>query len=466
MAAIRIISMHINHGKTIAQCLTERTDYAENPEKTDGGELISAFECDPKTADAEFLFSKRQYKTITGREQKSDVIAYQIRQSFKPGEVTPEQANEIGYELATRFLKGRHAFLVCTHCDKLHIHSHIIFNSTSLDCKRKFRDFLGSGRAVARLSDMICLEHGFSIIESPKHVKKSYNKWLGDQAKPSYREILRLIIDDALAKTPANFEAFLKLLLDAGYEIKCGKNIALRRHDQKRFIRLDSLGEEYSENAIRTVLAGEKAHKPRHKILHTTPQKVSLLVDIQAKMQAGKGVGYERWAKVFNLKQMAQTLNYLTEHGLLEYNALAEKAEVATAQYNQLSAQIKAAEKRLAEIAILKTHIINYAKTRDVYAAYCKAGYSKKYLVEHESDILLHKAAKKAFDDLGVKKLPTVRSLQAEYATLLSEKKEVYADYRQARDDMKGLLTVKANVDWLLGTSKREAEKDKEHEQR
>lgn len=466
MATTRIISMHINRGKTIAQCLTERTDYAENPEKTDGGKLISAFECDPKTADAEFLFSKRQYKTITGREPKSDVIAYQIRQSFKPGEVTPEQANEIGYELAARFLKGRHAFLVCTHCDKSHIHSHIIFNSTSLDCKRKFRDFLGSGKAIARLSDTICLEHGLSIIENPKRGKKSYNKWLGDQAKPSHREILRLVIDDALAKTPADFEAFLKLLLDTGYEIKHGKNIGLRIKDQKRFIRLGSLGEEYSEIAIRAVLAGDKAHKPRRKILQAAPQKVSLLVDIQAKLQAGKGVGYERWAKVFNLKQMAQTVNYLTEHGLLEYSALAEKTESATAQYNELSAQIKAAEKRLAEIAVLKTQIINYAKTRDIYVAYRKAGYSKKILAEHESDILLHKAAKKAFDELNVKKLATVKSLQVEYAALLVEKKAAYTDYRQARDEMKELLTVKANVDRLLGTNGRAAEKEKEHEQR
>ena len=466
MATTRIIAMHINHGKTIAQCLTERTDYAENAEKTEDGELITAYECDPETAAAEFLFSTRQYRIITGREQKNDVIAYQIRQSFRPGEVTPQQANEIGYELATRFLKGRHAFIVCTHCDKSHIHSHIIFNSTSLDCKKKFRDFLGSGRAIARLSDTICLEDGLSIIENPKRGKKSYNKWLGDQAKPSHRESLRIVIDEALAKKPTDFEAFLKFLLAAGYEIKRGKNIALRRQDQKRFMRLGSLGEEYSEDVIRSVLSGVKVHKPRRKSLQTTPQKVSLLVDIQAKLQAGKGVGYERWAKVFNLKQMAQTVNYLTEHGLLEYNELATKAASATTRYNQLSAQIKSAEKRLAEIAILKTHIINYAKTRDIYVAYRKAGYSKKYLAEHESDILLHKAAKKAFDDLDVKKLPNVRSLQTEYAALLSEKKKAYGDYRQARDDMKELLTVKANVDRLLGTDKCEVEKEKEHEQR
>ena len=466
MATTRIISLHINRGKSIAQCLAERTKYAENPEKTGGGELVSSYECDPKTADAEFLLTKRQYKAITGRGQTNDVIAYQIRQSFRPGEVTPEQANKISYELASRFLKGRHAFLVCTHCDKSHIHSHIIFNSTSLDCKRKFRDFLGSGRAIARLSDMICLEHGISIIENPKRGNKSYNTWLGDRAKPSHREMLRLEIDNALAKAPENFEVFLKLLHTAGYEIKHGKNVALRGKGQGQFIRLSSLGEEYSEDALRAVLARERIHKPRRKVLHDKPRGFSLLVDIQEKLQAGKGAGYEHWAKVFNLKQMAQTVNYLTEHGLLEYSSLADKADSATARYNTLSAQIKAAEQRLANITVLKTHIINYFETRDIYVAYRRAGYSKKFLFEHECDILLHKAAKKAFDELGVKKLPTVRSLQIEYSELLTKKKEAYANYHKARDDMKELLIIKANVDRLLGTDKREAEKNKEHEQR
>ena len=152
MATTRIISMHVNQGKTIADCLTDRIDYSKNPDKTQGGELISAYECDPKTADAEFLFSKRQYQTVTGREQRHDVIAYQVRQSFKPGEITPEDANRVGYEFAERFLKGRHAFFVATHTDKKHIHNHIIWNSTTLDCKRKFRDFLGSrqGRRTAQ----------------------------------------------------------------------------------------------------------------------------------------------------------------------------------------------------------------------------------------------------------------------------------------------------------------------------
>ena len=191
-------------------------------------------------------------------------------------------------------------------------------------------------------------------------------------------------------------------------------------------------------------------------------------MDIQAKLQAGKGAGYARWARTFNLKQMAQTLNYLTEHGLLDYADLTAKATETTDRYHELSEKIKAAEKRMGEIAVMKTHIINYAKTRDVYVAYRKAGYSKKFKAEHESEILLHQTAKKFFDESGIKKLPSVKSLQAEYAALLAEKKAAYADYRKSRDDMKELLTIKANVDRLMGYDEQEKQKeaDRQEEQR
>ena len=444
--------MHQNKGKTIAQCLTARTDYAMNPNKTKEHELISAYECDPHTADAEFLFAKRQYKTITGREQNHDVIAYQIRQSFKPGEVTPEEANRIGYELAERFLKGKHAFLVCTHVDKDHIHSHIIFNSTSLDCRQKFRDFLGSGRAVARLSDIICLEHGLSIIEQPRrYTHSTYDRWLGENAKPSNRDLVRKAIDEILAQKPADFAAFLDLLEKSGFSVKRGNRIALTHPDFKKAVRLRSLGDGYTEDDIRAVLSGEKQHTPRKRKNAPAPRKDSLLIDIEAKLREGKGAGYARWAKVHNLKQMAQTVTYLREHGLLNYVDLKQKSADASAHYSALSERIKSAEKRMAEIAVLKTHIINYAKTRKVYAGYRKAGYAKDYLCEHEADILLHRAAKHAFDALGLKKLPTVKALQAEYAELLAEKKAAYAEYRAARDEMRALAIHRANVEQILG---------------
>ena len=464
MATTRIMPLHIGKGRTVGKAIQDIIDYVENPEKTDGGRLISSYQCDSRIADAEFLFAKRQYLARTGRKRGADdVIAYTIRQSFVPGEITPEEANRLGYELARRFTKENHAFIVCTHVDKAHIHNHIIWNSTSLDHDRKFRDFLGSGKAVRRLNDTICIQNGYSIVANPKRRGKSYNKWLGSKP-PCHRDRLRMAIDAALAQKPANLDALLQLLRNAGIEVSPrGKSIRLKAPGGKQFVRLDgdSMGADYSIPSLLAVLAGEKQHTPLSKnIRRADPPKVNLLVDIQAKLQAGKGAGYARWARTFNLKQMAQTLNYLTEHGLLDYADLTAKADEATGRYHELSARIKAAEQRMAEIAVLKTHIINYAKTRDVYVAYRKAGYSKKFKAEHESEILLHQAAKNFFDESGLKKLPTVKSLQAEYAALLAEKKTAYADYRKARDDMKELLTVRANVQKLMGYEAQEQEKE------
>lgn len=470
MATTRIMPLHIGKGRTESSAISAIIDYVANPQKTDHGRLITGYECDSRVADAEFMLAKRQYIVTTGRVRGADdVIAYHVRQSFCPGEITPEEANRLGVEFAKRFTKKKHAFIVCTHIDKAHVHNHIIWSSVNLDCDRKFRNFWGSTKAVRRLSDTICIENGLSIVENPKPHGKSYDKWLGDQAKPSHRELLRAAIDSALAQKPANLDELLKLLRDAGCEVsKRGKSYRLKLPGWEYVARLDSLGEGYALEDLLAVLSGKKEHTPRKKLAVTAdPPKVNLLVDIQAKLQAGKGAGYARWAKVFNLKQMAQTMNYLTEHNLLDYAVLAEKAAAATARHNELSAQIKAAEKRMAEIAVLRTHIVNYAKTREVYVAYRKAGYSKKFLAEHEADILLHKAAKNAFDDLGVKKLPTVKSLQAEYARLLEEKKKAYAEYRRSREEMRELLTAKANVDRLLNMeAEHDAEKEKDHGQR
>ena len=450
MATTRLIPMHQNKGKTVSQCLADRTEYAKNPDKTANGEFISAYECDPATADAELLAAKRIYADRTGRSQQNDVIAYQVRQSFRPGEVTPEEANKIGYEFAMRWTKGKHAFIVATHVDKAHIHNHIIYNSTTLDCTKKFRNFLGSTNAVRRLSDAICMEHKLSVILNPKPSRGHYGKWLGEQKQPTFSDRLRQDIDSVLKQKPKDFEHFLTLMQSTGYEVKRGAHISFKGAGQQRFIRLRSLGEGYSESEIREVVAGKKLHLPNKTAASKPNKQVNLLVDIQAKLQAGKGIGYERWAKTFNLKQMARTLNYLSENNLLSYDALSEKATAASAKFHALSAQIKAAEKRMAEIAALRTHIINYSKTRDVYVAYRKAGYSKKFYEEHTAELLLHKAAKQAFDELGVKKLPTVKSLNAEYTELLSAKKKAFTEYTNALAEMREVLIVKANVETTI----------------
>ena len=464
MATTRLIPMHKIKNQSIAYTVHERIKYAINPAKTLGGELVMTYGCDPATAANEMLLTKRAYADHTGREiPDSDVLLYQIRQSFKPGEVTPEQAQQIGYELAMSWTKGKHQFVVATHIDHAHIHTHIIYNATKIDARHKYRNFLGSSFALRRASDRLCLENGLSVVENPKPSRTHYGKWLGDKKKLSFQDKLRLAIDAALAEKRKDYDAFLKLMKKAGYEYKDGKQPGFRGPGQKKFTRLRSLKDGYSQGDILSIIVGKKELSPaRKEAKKIQAQRVNLLVDIQAKLAEGKGAGYARWAQSFNLKQMASTLNFLTERKLLDYGTLCKKTDEVTARFHELSNQIKAAETRMAEIAVMKKHIINYAKTREVYVAYRKAGYSKKFLAEHESDILLHKAAKKAFDEMGIKKLPTVKSLQAEYAELLAEKKKLYPEYSSTRQEMRDLQMAKANVARLMGYD----EKEKEQEQK
>ena len=437
LAATRLIALHKNKGMTVAACLKNRTDYIENPDKTEQGQYVSSYACSALTADEEFMLTKRQYDLVNGRRQKSDVIAYQIRQSFRPGEITAEEANKVGYELAMRFTKGKHAFVVATHTDRQHIHNHVIFNSTVLDGTRKFRDFFFSALAVQRLSDLICLEHQLSIIEKKPYRERQ--KRVLYPPKESNRDRLCGIIDTILAEQPKDFEVFLQKLEQQGYEAKRGKYTSVKGKGQKRFIRFRTLGTGYGEDEIKAVLEGKAKHQPYQK-QPPKEQPFQLLVDIQGKMAAGKSVGYKKWATKFNLKEMSKTLLFLQEQKIGSADELRERAAAATERYHAMGDSIKAAEARLTEIAVLKTHIINYAKTREVYAAYRKAGYSKAFLETHREEITLHKAAKAAFDEAGLKKLPNVKALDAEFAELLTKKKAAYPDYRKARNEMQELV--------------------------
>lgn len=461
-----MLQRHANEGESIAEAIRDCLDYGKNPEKTEDGKYISSYECDPATVAAEFLLAKASYKAMTGREQKkgSDVLCYQIRQSFYPGEITPEEANRISYELAMRWTKGRHAFIVTTHTDKQHIHSHIYYNSTTLDCTRKFRNFWGSSFALRRLSDRLCLENGLSIVENPKPRSKgkfrNYGEWQAGQKKPlTYQDRLRAAIDTALAKRPADFPAFLSLMEQAGYDVKQQRGvISFRAPGQERFTRLrsDTLGEGYSETDIRAALSGSRQRpgQPR--------QKISLAIDIQSRLQ-GKGPGYERWAKVFNLKQMAAALAYLQDNGLTDYEQLEQKATAATEHFHKLSDQIKSTEAALNTNMELKAATVQYAKTRPVFEKYKASKYSKKFLAEYEADIELYRAACADFKAiLGGAKLPKMDTLKEEGRKLSEQKKKLYAEYRKTKADMQEVTTIKANIDYLLGYSEPGRKKEQE----
>ena len=261
------------------------------------------------------------------------------------------------------------------------------------------------------------------------------------------------MIDTILAEQPKDFEVFLQKLEQQGYEVKRGKHTAVKGKGQKRFIRFRTLGAGYSEDEIKAVIAGEAEHRP-HQKQPPKEQPFHLLVDIQAKLSEGKSEGYARWAKRYNLKEMSKTLIFLQENKIGSIEEMQERVDAATARYHELGDSIKGSEKRLAEIAVLKAHIINYAKTREVYAAYRKAGYSKAFLEAHREEITLHKAAKTAFDEAGLQKLPKVKELDAEFAELLTKKKAAYPDYRKARNEMQELVRAQKNVERFFAEEK------------
>lgn len=461
MATTHIIPIHHTRARTIERCLRERLDYAMNPEKTAQGELISAYACNPETVDGEWLLSKRQYRDITGRTRKREVLAYQVRQSFLPGEVTPEEANRIGYEFASRFLKGNHAFIVATHIDKHHIHNHIIWNATSLDCQRKFRNFFLSYKAVARLSDLVCTEHHLSVVLDPKHTGTDYGAWLGSHRQISHREALMMAVDAALAQKPKDFETFLKLLRDAGIEVKTGKQISLRMIGRTRFARLDTIGEQYTEESLRAIIKGQKAHKPHTRRAPSVQlDRIQLMIDIAEKTKEDKGEGYVRWAKKYNLKQLARSVVYLTDLGISSEKQMQTRLADATTRHDSLRDSIRIMDDRMNEISALQRHIFNYKKYRKVYADYKASGYSKRFAADHQQELALFKAARQAFDAAGITKLPKIEDLRAEFAELKEQKQTKLAEYREARDELNNLRKAKGNVDSVISGKEIERQSD------
>ena len=450
MAATRLIPMHVNKGKTAAASMKERIDYAQNPDKTNGGELISSYECDPRLAWQEFMLDRGRYLATHRAVPEGDVLAYQIRQSFKPGEVSPEEANRIGYELAMRFTKGKHAFTVSTHIDRRHVHNHIIFSAVDLQAERKFRNFFLSTYVVRKLSDMICLEHGLSIIEDkPKREWQSYKK---HKKEISNRERLRMDLDEILEKRPDTFEELLKMLERSGYQIRRGKHVSVRSEKMSGFIRFRSIGEGYREEDLRAVIDSKTAAGGGIAQAAEGPvYNFSLMKNLEDVLHQKKGKGYERWAMHFNNTQAAEVLIFLQENNIDSYEKLDALAEGAADRFHELSADIRSCEERLKEIGSLKKAIMDYSKTRSVYEAYRKAGYSKKFYEEHRAEITIHKAAKKMFDALPGKRIPKMKELSAEYQEIVAKKKKAYSEYRNVRDTMKKYTIAQKNVAMLLG---------------
>ena len=382
--------------------MEERFDYGLNPKKLGA---VSAYLCDPSTAPAEFLLVKSQYQAETARPVERGALFFQIRQAFPPGEVTAEEANKIGYETAMRWTKGKYQFFVCTHTDKGHIHNHIYYNSTAFDRSRKFHNFIGSSFALRRLSDRVCIEHELSYIQNPKLHSKGrflhYGQWIGEKP-PSAQQRVRLAVIAALEKKPADFAAFLRLMEESGFAVKHGRGGVISflapGQDKPTRLRASTLGAGFDPEDIRAVIAGERPIPELPQEGPPPPRRVDLIIDIQNRLAQGKGPAYERWAKVYNLKQMAAALLYLREHGLTDYDALAASTEAAVDRFHALAGELRDTEAALSHTSQLMGAVVQYAKTRPIFDGYKAARYSKKYLAQHGAELADYRAAKAAIN--------------------------------------------------------------------
>ena len=448
MAATRIMSIHINKGKTARQCIGERLDYIMNPKKTDGGILVSTYACSPETAADEFMLFRQEYQQSTGRTQDNEVIGYHVRQAFKPDEITPEEANEIGKELASRMTDDQFAYVVATHIDKHHIHNHIIICSTDLEGQHKYRDVKQSAKDLAQISDSLCREHSLSVIQNPQDKTVSYDKWQGNQRRFTHRDELRIIFDAALRMQPDGFNALMQLLEDAGCCIKRGAQISIKPPEGERFIRLDTLGPKYDETSLRRTLAHDHVHIPKIPRGDFNGSQVKRLIDIEAKLHAGKGKGYQVWAERNNIDAKAQMVIFLKAHHIGSLEELNDQIQGLTDHQNKLKASIREKQNRMKEIIRQRQAIRDYSRTKEVYTQYRESGWTVKFYQEHRQEIEDHKNAQAVYSSLDGK-TPTLKELTAEYDRLKEQKESDQAVLNELKPKLTDLTYIRYNYEIL-----------------
>ena len=448
MAATCMMPIHINKGKTARQSITARLDYIMNPKKTDGGILVLTYACSPETAADEFMLFRQEYQTNTGRTQENEVIGYHVRQAFKPEEIIPEEANEIGKELASRMTDDQFAYVVATHIDKHHIHNHIIICSTDLEGQHKYRDVKQSAKDLAEISDSLCREHGLSVIQNPQDKTVTYDKWQGNQRRFTHRDELRMIIDAVLRMQPDGFDALMQLLEDAGCRIKRGAHISIKLPEGKRYIRLDTLGSEYDETSLRRTLAHDHVHIPKIPRGDFNGSQVKRLIDIETKLHAGKGKGYQVWAERNNIDAKAQMVIFLKEHQIGSLEELNDQIQELTDQQNMLKAFIRETQNRMKEINRQRLAIRDYSRTKEVYTQYRESGWSVKFYQEHRQEIEDHKNAQAVYSSLDGK-TPTLKELTTEYDGLKERKENDQAALDELKPKLTDLKHIRYNYEIL-----------------
>ena len=429
--------------------------YILNPEKTDEKLLVSSYGCASETAAREFEWTRKI------AEQKGmnpvRIIARHVIQSFEIGEVTPELAHEIGKQFADEILGGKYEYVLTTHIDKDHVHNHLIFNAVDFVNYHAYKSYKRIYYDMREVSDRLCKENGLSVIPPSQNKGMGYKEYTEAKRGTSWKQKLKQTID-RLVITAKDYDDFLRLMQEAGYEIKTGKYISFRAKGQERFTRSKTIGENYTEERIKERIAGRT---PRRSQRQTTPKGISLIGDIQERIRLIDSKGYEYKAKLTILKEAARTLNYLTENNLLQYADLEKKVEDIHSSYDRTGKELKGVEARLREVQPLIKNISNYQRLKPVYDAFQKAKDKPGFKAKHEAELVIFEAARSTLLAMqGDEKLPSLKTLQAEQQRLLEEQQRLYDERAKLKKEAKHIETIKSNVDTFLAPS---VDHDRDH---
>lgn len=429
--------------------------YILNPEKTDDKLLVSSYGCASETAAREFEWTRKI------AEQKGmnpvRIIARHVIQSFEIGEVTPELAHEIGKQFADEILGGKYEYVLTTHIDKDHVHNHLIFNAVDFVDYHAYKSYKRIYYDMREVSDRLCKENGLSVIPPSQNKGMGYKEYTEAKRGTSWKQKLKQTID-RLVITAKDYDDFLRLMQEAGYEIKTGKYISFRAEGQERFTRSKTIGENYTEERIKERIAGRT---PRRNRRQTVPKGISLIGDIQERIRLIDSKGYEYKAKLTILKEAARTLNYLTENNLLQYADLEKKVEDVHSSYDRTGKELKGVEARLREVQPLIKNISNYQRLKPVYDAFQKAKDKPGFKAKHEAELVIFEAARSTLLAMqGDEKLPSLKTLQAQQQRLLDEQQRLYDERAKLKKEVKQIETIKSNVDTFLAPS---ADHDRDH---
>ena len=447
--------MAVTKIKAIRGTLSKAIAYILNPEKTDEKLLVSSYGCASETAAREFEWTRKI------AEQKGmnpvRIIARHVIQSFEIGEVTPEFAHEIGKQFADEILGGKYEYVLTTHIDKDHVHNHLIFNAVDFVNYHAYKSYKRIYYDMREVSDRLCKENGLSVIPPSQNKGMGYKEYTEAKRGTSWKQKLKQTID-RLVITAKDYDDFLRLMQEAGYEIKTGKYISFRAEGQERFTRSKTIGENYTEERIKERIAGRS---PRRNRRQTVPKDISLIGDIQERIRLIDSKGYEHKAKLTILKEAARTLNYLTENNLLQYADLEKKVEDVHSSYDRTGKELKGVEARLREVQPLIKNISNYQRLKPVYDAFQKAKDKPGFKAKHEAELVIFEAARSTLLAMqGDEKLPSLKTLQAEQAQLFEEQERLYAERNRFKKEAKQIETIKSNVDTFLSPS---ADHDRDH---